>query len=170
MLIRECTPGDLEALEQLSPSGQNREHARRLERQLAGEEIYLLAWFQGGLAGYGALLWQGCTDPVVRAAFPDCPEVYGLHVESGLRGRGIGTALVRVAEDRARRRGFQRIGISVDVDNNRAARLYERLGYHAAMTYRGAWHYLDDEGNEHVTDEPATFLLKDLAADNTAPG
>ena len=33
MLIRECTADDVEPLEQLSPSGLNREHARRLERQ-----------------------------------------------------------------------------------------------------------------------------------------
>ncbi|GAB3411337.1 GNAT family N-acetyltransferase [Flindersiella endophytica] len=164
MLIRECTAGDLEALERLSPSGLNREHARKLERQLAGEETYLLGWLEARLAGSGAVLWQGCTDPAVRAAFPDCPEIYGLHVEPRLRGRGIGTALVREAEARAERRGFRRVGISVDLDNSRAARLYERLGYHAAMEYRGAWHYLDDQGAQHVTDEPAIFLLKHLPA------
>ena len=162
MLIRECTADDVGPLEELSPSGLNREHARRLERHLACEETYLVAWCDGALAGHGALLWQGCTDAEVRAAFPNCPEIYGLGVRSELRGRGIGTALVRAAEDRTWRRGLRRIGISVDVDNERAGRLYERLGYVAMMRYLGAWGYLDDDGTKHVAVNPAIFMVKDI--------
>ncbi len=43
MLIRECTADDVEPLEELSPSGPNGEHARRLEQQTAGLESYLRA-------------------------------------------------------------------------------------------------------------------------------
>jgi ribosomal protein S18 acetylase RimI-like enzyme len=162
MLIRECTADDLEPLEEISPSPVNREHARRLERQLAGAETYLLAWHDGVLAGHGAVQWQGCTDAEVRAAFPDCPEIYGLSVRPELRGRGIGTALIGAAEDRVRQRGLRWIGISVDVDNPDAGRLYERLGYLAKMRYRGIWSYLDAAGTKHVVDEPAIFMVKEL--------
>ncbi len=162
MLIRECTADDVEPLEQLSPSGLNREHARRLERQTAGAETYLLAWYDEVLAGHGAVQWQGCTDAEVCATFPDCPEIYGLGVRPELRGRGIGTALIGAAEDRARQRRLRWMSISINVDNAGAACLYKRLGYVARMQYRGAWSYLDDAGIKHVADDPAIFMVKDL--------
>src|SRR4029453_13703215 len=46
-----------------------------------------------------------------------------------VRGGGIGTALVRAGEDTARRLGHDRITLGVGLDNPRARRLYERLGY-----------------------------------------
>ncbi len=162
MLIRECTADDVESLEELSPSGPNGEHARRLERQTAGAETYLLAWYGGVLAGHGAVLWHGCVDADVRAAFPDCPEIYGLGVRCELRGRGVGMALIEAAEDRARRRGLRWVGISVNSDNTSASRLYERLGYIVRMRYRGICNYLDDVGTEHIVDAPAIFMVKDI--------
>jgi aminoglycoside 6'-N-acetyltransferase len=53
----------------------------------------------------------------------------GLAVAPGWRGRGVGTALMRAAEDWARAQGAERMVLDLDVHNEGAQRLYERLGY-----------------------------------------
>jgi ribosomal protein S18 acetylase RimI-like enzyme len=55
------------------------------------------------------------------------PEV-AIGIRSELRGRGLGTELLTRLAEAARARGFERLSLSVAVDNP-ARRLYERLGY-----------------------------------------
>lgn len=53
-----------------------------------------------------------------------------LIVRENLRGKGIGSEIIKEVERRARNRGLIKIQISVNPDNNpHALRLYERLGY-----------------------------------------
>jgi ribosomal-protein-alanine acetyltransferase len=56
------------------------------------------------------------------------------------RGRGVGTALMKACEEQL---GIQTIRLSVRVSNERAVRLYQRLGYQRV----GLWpnYYLDGE-------------------------
>ncbi|MHC4939822.1 MAG: GNAT family N-acetyltransferase [Planctomycetota bacterium] len=55
--------------------------------------------------------------------------IYDIMVDEAHRGRGLGTAAMRAAEDLARKRGAAGIGLSVFAHNEGAIRLYERLGY-----------------------------------------
>lgn len=163
MLIRECTSADVERLEEACPTGANRHHAQKMERQQSGECAFLVAWDGDEPLGHGEVMWQGCTTTEVRAAYPECPEINGLRVyRADLRGRGIGTALIQSAEGRARGRGFQWIGLGVGDDNSSAARLYERLGYDAGIRYTAVWSYEDDTGVTHVVEDPRTFMVRDL--------
>jgi len=52
-----------------------------------------------------------------------------LYVVPGQRNRGIGTTLLRAAEDESRRRGSTELEINVDGDDVDARRFYERHGY-----------------------------------------
>lgn len=60
----------------------------------------------------------------VRAGVPEL----GVTVQPGQRGRGLGGALVRLALDHARRRGFEAVSLSVE-DGNPSRRIYERAGF-----------------------------------------
>jgi ribosomal protein S18 acetylase RimI-like enzyme len=55
----------------------------------------------------------------------------GYVVVRGLRGQGIGEALVRHSFDEARRLGFDAMQFNLVFESNPARRLYERLGFEA---------------------------------------
>lgn len=163
VLIRACMPADIASLERADPSGYNGWHQQRLDRQLAAVATYLVAFDDGVPVGNGEIRWTGCVNAEIRTAYPDCPEINGLHVyPSRVRGRGIGTALIRDAEARAKHRRRTRIGLGVGADNPRAAALYARLGYRATIRYVDTWSYIDDDGGQHSVEDPCTFLMKDL--------
>jgi len=59
-----------------------------------------------------------------------------LFVQRPYRRKGLGGKLVKAAEDWARRKGVERIGLNVGVRNIPADTLYERLGYERLSTIR----------------------------------
>ncbi|MGW3488705.1 GNAT family N-acetyltransferase [Streptomyces sp. NPDC001054] len=159
-----CRTEDVALLDAHLPSGQATSfHARRFARQCAGGSTYLVAWIDGVPVGNSEVRWGGCAAPEVREALGDCPEINGLDVVAELRGRGIGTGLIRHAEALAVRRGTARIGLGVDETGNPgAARLYARLGYRPAVRYLDRWSYVDHDGTEHQQADPTLFLIKEL--------
>ncbi|MDR2323598.1 MAG: GNAT family N-acetyltransferase [Microbacterium sp.] len=66
-----------------------------------------------------------------RGARRDALVLDGLCVDERWRGRGIGTALLAAAQDRARAGALRAVRLSVVDSNPRAAALYERLGFRA---------------------------------------
>jgi ribosomal protein S18 acetylase RimI-like enzyme len=76
-----------------------------------------------------ACLWLGTAiDQVVGDAHA---HVFLLYVAPAHRRRGIGTALMRHAEDWAIARGDRQIGLQVFESNQAALRLYQSLGFEA---------------------------------------
>jgi ribosomal protein S18 acetylase RimI-like enzyme len=74
--------------------------------------------------------------------------VQGLAVHPGLRRRGVGTALLAAAEQRARDRGARKLSLHVLGTNPRAMRLYTRAGFQPEGVLRGEFliegRYVDD--------------------------
>lgn len=64
-----------------------------------------------------------------QEAEPDEFYIDTLSVAPAFSGRGYGSELIRAAEDKARELHYGKIAINVDEDNERAYRLYRRLGY-----------------------------------------
>jgi ribosomal protein S18 acetylase RimI-like enzyme len=99
------------------------------------------------------------------------PEIQDVFVLSELRGRGIGTRLSRAAEELAGARGYAAISISSSVTNERALRLYRRLGYRDAdlppQRVRGTLHI---RGNPVEVDDTLLYLVKQLDVDSGASG
>ena len=63
--------------------------------------------------------------------------VDSLAVDPSSRSRGVGTALLRKAEARARSMGKRTMSLGVIGENAGAIRLYERLGYRTTRTWDG---------------------------------
>lgn len=88
-----------------------------LARLHQGDGIYLVAWLQ--------------REPLAHAylALTDPPELQDVEVRPEYRRRGIGSALTAHAEGEARSRGFDRLRLTVSVDNSTAQALYRQRGY-----------------------------------------
>jgi ribosomal protein S18 acetylase RimI-like enzyme len=73
------------------------------------------------------------------AVTPGAGTLWQLAVHPALRSCGIGTILIRAAEQRIRARGLSRAELGVEEINPRARALYERLGYRAYGRKPEAW-------------------------------
>ena len=61
-------------------------------------------------------------------------RIYAFVIDPAWRGRGIGRAALRCACDRLRAEGTHRIGLEVDVENDRALTLYTSVGFTPILT------------------------------------
>ena len=108
-----------------------RRYQQNLLALLEGEGNYerIVAEQDGSIIG-SVLLYPPAADSYASAAIPPSyPEVRLLAVPPGVRRQGIGTALMRECERRARQAGAQAIGLHTMEVMQAAIRMYERLGY-----------------------------------------
>jgi GNAT superfamily N-acetyltransferase len=61
-------------------------------------------------------------------------EIYQLYVSASFRGSGTAAALISDAETQLAQRGLQTAWLACAVGNNRAARFYEKCGWHRVGT------------------------------------
>jgi ribosomal protein S18 acetylase RimI-like enzyme len=126
--LRICREQDLPALEWMGLYTTQREIIRAtFAEQERGEALMLL-----GVANEFAIA-QAWLD-FARRGSPLRPRLWALRVFPPLQHAGIGTWLLRAAEQLASSRGARAIDLGVERTNPHALRLYERLGYHAAGT------------------------------------
>ena len=125
--VRVASWADLAPL--IAVLGQERYFADRLARQDSRRGMLLVALLDGRAVGDVYLWLEQAEEADVRRYLPGVPLLGHLEVLPGLRGHGIGTEITRVAEEALRRLGHDRVALGVDMDNHRAAALYERLGY-----------------------------------------
>mgnify|MGYP000856311382 FL=1 len=71
----------------------------------------------------------GDETSIIEKDFPGLPQINALEIDENYRRQGLATMLVTVAENEARRQGFSMIGLGVEISNEPAKRLYEKLGY-----------------------------------------
>ncbi|HYZ29672.1 MAG TPA: GNAT family N-acetyltransferase, partial [Thermoleophilaceae bacterium] len=76
-----------------------------------------------------AVGWGKIEHPTELPASGHVWHVTGLAVDPRFEGRGIGRALMEALIELARRRGGRRMTLRVFAANERARRLYERLGF-----------------------------------------
>jgi ribosomal protein S18 acetylase RimI-like enzyme len=93
-----------------------------VERQ---SHVTLIAQWEGKPAGF-ILMLDDLPDEVT--ATPQGFVAY-MAVEPSLQRRGIGSALLRAAEDEAKRRALPYMALMVTEENAAALALYERSGY-----------------------------------------
>lgn len=104
----------------------------------------LVAELDGRVVGYGKM-----DHPTPLPASAHVWHVNGLAVDPGSEGRGVGQALMQALMDEARRRGGEKMTLRVFGSNERAQRLYKRLGFEVEGLLKaefkvGDGHYVDD--------------------------
>lgn len=71
----------------------------------------------------------GDETSIIEKDFPGLPQINALEIDEDYRRRGLATMLIAAAENEARRQGFSMIGLGVEISNEPAKRLYEKIGY-----------------------------------------
>ena len=161
----EIRPGSTDDLTVLvTVLGERHWFTDRLARQQRGGGVVLVAWLEGRPVGEVFLECEPATEPEVRRHLPGVPRLDHLEVPGPFQGRGIGTALIGAAERTARQLGHERIALGVVLDNPKARRLYERLGYadwgHGTVV--GTWVEYPDDGPPVTLSEVCDMLIKRL--------
>jgi len=143
--LREATPDDGDAMLALLPRlaafdlppSRNPEHlwthdAALLKRWLAGEaegcRVHVAEGGDGTIVGLTIVSLR----PELLSREPSA-HLEAIAVAPGNEGRGIGAALLELAERDARARGAQSMSLHVFAVNERARRLYEKAGYEGEL-------------------------------------
>ncbi|MFE2072483.1 MULTISPECIES: GNAT family N-acetyltransferase [Streptomyces] len=152
--VRDLRPRDLPACGWSgSPT-----HVRQIERQLvraaAGEVDYLAVCTPTDLpVAIGGIDYR---------ASEGAGTLWQLAVLPALQSCGLGTLLIRAAEQRIRDRGLRRAELAVEEDNPRARALYERLGYAAYGREPDAWDEEGPDGSIHRHETMCVLMRKAL--------
>jgi len=110
------------------------EGCRRLMREIRGKSGFLPAatWLIARGTTPESLQWCGTIQGV--ADRHGVGMIQNVGVVPGHRGLGLGRCLVERAAAGFRMHGLRRISLEVTVDNSRAVRLYQRLGFRRTRT------------------------------------
>lgn len=130
-LIRDLTVAAYAQYQAVMPPRFWTRYQQNLIATLDGEGNFerIVAEQHGSLVG-SVLLYPPAADSYASAAInTSYPEVRFLAVPPQMRGQGIGTALMKECERRAREAGAQAIGLHTMGVMRDAIRMYERLGY-----------------------------------------
>ena len=124
-IITTATEADIDMLSAVKPNFgalQVRERFHWLSVDVEG--TWFLLKLYDAVIGWCLVIWSG------KKTHPRYPDMQDLYIKSEHRGCGHGTRMIREIERMAVERGYDRIGLTVNPDDNvPARRLYERLGY-----------------------------------------
>ncbi|NKB72116.1 MAG: GNAT family N-acetyltransferase [Candidatus Latescibacteria bacterium] len=126
-----------------------------ISEQQAGRRISFSATIDGVVVGYTNILWESGYVPFKAHRIP---EINNMHVLDPHQGKGIGSALIKTAEEEALSQGCHMVGIGVGLTEGyaRAQRLYPKLGY-----------VPDGRGEYEDEYDGVTYLIKQLIPSGT---
>ena len=148
LIVRDATPADVPAIAALY-ADEVRDHvntyeydvpdqaemAQRMRGVVGAGYPYLVAELDGRFAGYAY-----ASSYRARIGYRKTVE-NSVYVVPGLKGRGIGAALMQALIDACEARGYrQMIAVIGDADNEVSRRLHERLGFRVSGRFPGIGH------------------------------
>jgi ribosomal protein S18 acetylase RimI-like enzyme len=155
LVIRDLTPEDLPWCRWSGSAAHLVSVAKELERARRGEVDYLAVCPPSGLP-----VAVGGIDYAENAG---AGTLYQLSVHGALQSCGIGTILIRAAEQRIVARGLHRAELGVEENNPRARALYERLGYVAYGRAPDSWDEQGPDGGIFRYETVCTLMRKQLS-------
>ena len=90
----------------------------------------------------------------------DAGTVFQLATQPRLEGLGLATRLIHALERRAVARGIERLRLAVELDNRRARRLYEHLGYREIGQSKASWQAEAPDGSRYLYTTTVTEMEK----------
>ncbi|MFC8495155.1 GNAT family N-acetyltransferase [Streptomyces sp. NPDC057235] len=152
--VRDLLPRDLPACAWSGSATHLRHVERELARAASGEVDYLAVCTPADLpVAIGGIDYQ---------VSKEAGTLWQLAVLPPLQSCGLGTLLVRAAEQRIRHHGLRRAELAVEENNPRARALYERLGYVAYGREPDAWDAEGPDGSIRRYETMCVLMRKDL--------
>ena len=101
---------------------------RYWQENIDGKRVTLVALLDGRVVGYTNVIWESDYESFRQQGIP---EVNDMNTVTHLRRNGIGTLMLKAAEELVRQTGRRVIGIGAGVtpDYSIAQKLYPKLGY-----------------------------------------
>ena len=135
IIILQATNNDISAILQIRTNNLSVDIInQRLSDQTKGISDFLVLEADSQIVSFVVLRWTG------KNTHPEYPDMVDLYTKTEERGKGYGTALIVECENRAKSRGYKKIGLAVNPNlNDHARKLYEKLGY----VHDGGKSYID---------------------------
>lgn len=163
IVVSAVTEEDINALEVFLSSGDYTKHKSRLQAQKEGLVDYLIV---RGIVPLGHLLivWNGGEDGPLSDRENNEPFIEDVYVHPVARNRGIGILLMDEAEKIVRQRGFDRVGLTVALNNPRVEAMYVKRGYadSGLGTFESKRIFMDKKGRRKHWTSTVKYLVKDL--------
>ena len=156
VIVRDLNAGDISSLAWSGSPAHLASVGEQLARVPSGEVEYLVACLPSSMVVGKAEIDYAC-----RASAGTLRQAA---VRPVLQSCGIGTLLVRVAEERIMTRGYATAELAVEHDNLRGRALYERLGYVAYGQEPDEWDAEDADGRIVRYRTMCTLMRKSLPA------
>jgi len=115
--------------------------ASQLQRVATGEVVYYVVYADG----HGV-----CKGGIDFAKEPGAGTIWQIATHPQLEGLGLATLLIDALEQQARHRGVHQLRLGVELDNTRARRLYEHLGFHVIGESATSWLADADDGTQFL--------------------
>jgi GNAT superfamily N-acetyltransferase len=133
MDVRAAEPAEIDRLAQLWYEGWHEAHAQIVPAELT--RLRTLVSFRDRLqAAFPDIRVVGPSGDPVGLCIVKGDELYQLFVSARSRGSGVAAALLADAEARLSERGVAMAWLACAIGNERAARFYEKCGWHRAGT------------------------------------
>ena len=162
LVIRKIQQNDLPDLEW---EGEFK-HFRRLyinafqNQQNGNAVLWVVEFPEVGIIGQAFVQLSGSrpelADGHIRA------YIYSVRIKHAFRNLGIGSKIMRHAEQDILQRGYSFATLNVGKQNYKARRFYQRLGYRVISDEPGKWSYLDHHGKRQYVHEPSWRMQKQL--------
>jgi GNAT superfamily N-acetyltransferase len=156
IVVRACREDDLPQLEWFGAFAHHRpiiHEAFMLQR--TGKVIMLVADDAGFPVGQAWLDFR-------RRELWDAPKVWAVRVMPAFQGHGIGAKLMSGLESLAWDRGYNRLVLGVEKENESACHFYESLGWHIVGDRREEYCYLTPAGITQTVSVDQWVFFKSL--------
>jgi len=134
-------------------------HEDKYQQQKTGDNIWLIAWEGEIPVGHIQLRFNGSTSKEVQDKIKNCAHIESLGVAAKFRRRNIASKLIKFSEKLAKEKGFKKVGLSVETDNEFLKNLYMRRGYRDWK--KGAVIESWEERGKQIN-EKCVYLIKNL--------
>ena len=134
MVVRPAQPHDIAALAKIWYDGWRDAHAEILPPEI-GKDRTLESLGERLLALLPDVRVVGDPKRPLGFSITQGDELNQLYVSAEARGTGVAQALIREFEDRLLGAGISTVWLACAIGNNRAARFYEKSGWHLARTF-----------------------------------